>query len=69
MVILFCPFSSIVANYIYAENNLFFLRLNDPKAIWCSRSAPSQRSSAAPSIPPLMWQLADIIIACMAVAD
>ncbi len=35
---LFClPSSSIVANYIYAENNLFFLRLNNPKAIWCLR--------------------------------
>ncbi len=35
LVVILFAFSSIVANYIYAENNLFFLRLNNPKAIWC----------------------------------
>ncbi|STJ56914.1 putative transport protein [Escherichia coli] len=37
LVVILFAFSSIVANYIYAENNLFFLRLNNPKAIWCLR--------------------------------
>ncbi|MGQ7790364.1 alanine:cation symporter family protein [Shigella flexneri] len=48
LVVILFAFSSIVANYIYAENNLFFLRLNNPKAIWFCGSAPSQQSSAAP---------------------
>lgn len=36
VVILFV-FSFIVVNYIYVENNFFFLRLNNFKAIWCLR--------------------------------
>ncbi|SPX12259.1 putative transport protein [Escherichia coli] len=48
LVVILFAFSSIVANYIYAENNLFFLRLNNPKRSGVCGSAPSQRSSAAP---------------------
>lgn len=48
LVVILFAFSSIVANYIYAENNLFFLRLNNLKRSGVCESAPSQRSSAAP---------------------
>lgn len=34
VVILFV-FSFIVVNYIYVENNFFFLCLNNFKVIWC----------------------------------
>ncbi len=45
------------------------LRPNTPKSGVCG-SAPSQRSSAAPLLSlPLMWQLADIIMACMAITN
>lgn len=69
MVILFA-FSSIVANYIYAENNLFFLRLNNPKAIWCLRICTFATVIGGTLLSlPLMWQLADIIMACMAITN
>ena len=63
-------FSSIVANYIYAENNLFFLRLNNPKAIWCLRICTFATVIGGTLLSlPLMWQLADIIMACMAITN
>uniref|UniRef100_UPI001593D453 alanine:cation symporter family protein n=1 Tax=Escherichia coli TaxID=562 RepID=UPI001593D453 len=53
-------FSSIVANYIYAENNLFFLRLNTPKAIWCLRICSFATVIGGTLLRhPLMWQRAD----------
>lgn len=48
LVVILFAFSSIVANYIYAENNLFFLRLNNPKAIWCLRICTFATVIAAP---------------------
>ncbi|VTN13868.1 Na+/alanine symporter [Raoultella terrigena] len=37
VIVLLFAFSSIVANYIYAENNLIFLRFNSPRCIWTLR--------------------------------
>ncbi|HGX3224790.1 TPA: alanine/glycine:cation symporter family protein, partial [Klebsiella pneumoniae] len=34
LIVLLFAFSSIVANYVYAENNLVFLRLDKPRYIW-----------------------------------
>ncbi len=55
---------------IYAENNLFFLRLNNPKAIWCLRICTFATVIGGTLLSfPLMWQLADIIMACMAITN
>lgn len=70
LVVILFAFSSIVANYIYAENNLFFLRLNPPKAIWCLRICTFATVIGGTLLSlPLMWQLADIIMACMAITN
>ncbi|WP_163596213.1 alanine:cation symporter family protein, partial [Klebsiella pneumoniae] len=36
-IVLLFAFSSIVANYIYAENNLIFLRMDSLRNIWLLR--------------------------------
>ncbi|WP_254505501.1 alanine:cation symporter family protein, partial [Salmonella enterica] len=67
IVILFAV-SSIVANYIYADNNLFFLRLHNAKSIWLLRLATIGLVIAVTLISfPLIWQLADMIRAGMAI--
>ncbi|EJM2216931.1 TPA: sodium:alanine symporter family protein [Escherichia fergusonii] len=69
IVILFA-FSSIVANYIYAENNLYFLHLDNPTAIWGLRIATCCTVILGTVMSfPLMWQLTDIIMACMAITN
>ncbi|XNM50745.1 amino acid carrier protein [Escherichia coli] len=48
----------------------FFLRLNNPKAIWCLRICTFATVIGGTSRGfPLMWQLADIIMACMAITN
>lgn len=69
IVILFA-FSSIVVNYIYAENNLYFLNLDNKRAIWILRIATCSTVVAGTLLSfPLLWQLADIIMACMAITN
>ncbi|HCL4693990.1 TPA: sodium:alanine symporter family protein [Salmonella enterica] len=70
LIVILFAFSSIVANYIYAENNLFFLRLHNAKAIWLLRLATLGMVIAGTLISfPLIWQLADMIMACMAITN
>ena len=69
IVILFA-FSSIVANYIYAENNLVFLKLDNMRIIWLLRIATISTIIGGTFVSfPLVWQLADIIMACMAITN
>ncbi|CEJ63430.1 MULTISPECIES: sodium:alanine symporter family protein [Citrobacter] len=69
IVILFA-FSSIVANYIYAENNLVFLKLDNMRVIWLLRIATVSTVIGGTLVSfPLVWQLADIIMACMAITN
>ena len=69
IVILFA-FSSIVVNYIYAENNLYFLNLDNKRVIWILRVATCSTVVAGTLLSfPLLWQLADIIMACMAITN
>ena len=69
IVILFA-FSSIVANYIYAENNLVFLKLDNMLVIWLLRIATISTIIGGTFVSfPLVWQLADIIMACMAITN
>ncbi|GAL46631.1 alanine/glycine:cation symporter family protein [Citrobacter werkmanii] len=69
IVILFA-FSSIVANYIYAENNLVFLKLDNIRVIWLLRIATVSTVVGGTLLSfPQLWQLADIIMACMAITN
>ncbi|MBY7554873.1 alanine:cation symporter family protein, partial [Escherichia coli] len=45
-------------------------RLNNPKAIWCLRICTFATVIGGTLLSlPLMWQLADIIMACMAITN
>ncbi|HHE5700000.1 TPA: alanine/glycine:cation symporter family protein [Citrobacter amalonaticus] len=69
IVILFA-FSSIVVNYIYAENNLYFLNLDNKRTIWMLRIVTCLTVVAGTLLSfPLLWQLADVIMACMAITN
>ncbi|WP_410700102.1 alanine/glycine:cation symporter family protein [Citrobacter farmeri] len=69
IVILFA-FSSIVVNYIYAENNLYFLNLDNKRTIWILRIATCSTVVVGTLLSfPLLWQLVDIIMACMAITN
>ncbi|MBB1198872.1 sodium:alanine symporter family protein [Enterobacteriaceae bacterium 89] len=69
-IVLLFAFSSIVVNYIYAENNLIYLKLNSKRNIWLLRiiTVVMLMSGAMLSLP-VVWQLADIIMALMAITN
>lgn len=70
IVVLLFAFSSIVANYIYAENNLIFLRINSPRHIWALRILTLVMVIAGTLVGlPVVWQLADTIMALMAITN
>ena len=70
LVVLFFAFSSIVANYIYAENNLIFLRLNGVRHIWALRIVTMVMVLTGTLVSmPMVWQLADTIMALMAITN
>lgn len=69
-IVLLFAFSSIVANYIYAENNLIFLRLGNTRNIWVLRLLTlSMVVTGAMVSLPVVWQMADIIMALMAITN
>lgn len=69
MVLLFA-FTSVVANYIYAENNLIYLRLNTLRNRWLLRACVLSMVMLGTLVSlPLIWQLADIIMALMAITN
>ncbi|WP_374257499.1 alanine/glycine:cation symporter family protein [Yokenella regensburgei] len=69
-IVLLFAFTSIVANYVYAENNLFFLRLHTPRNVWILRSVTLLMVIAGTMLTiPLVWQMADIIMALMAITN
>ncbi len=64
------PSGSMVVNYLYAENNLIFLKLNSrPHAqpVAPGHVADGHRGFSASM--PVVWQLADVIMALMAIAN
>ncbi|WP_213134592.1 alanine/glycine:cation symporter family protein [Citrobacter sp. FP75] len=70
LIVIMFAFSSIVANYIYAENNLVFLHLDNIRVIWLLRIVTVGTVIAGTLASfPLVWQLADIIMACMAITN
>ena len=70
LILILFAFSSIVVNYLYAENNLIFLKLDSRAAIGTLRLAVILMIIAGSLLSmPLVWQLADIIMALMAITN
>ena len=69
-IVLLFAFSSIVVNYIYAENNLIYLKLNSPRNVWILRIVTLLMVMMGTLLSlPVVWQLADIIMALMAITN
>lgn len=69
-IVLLFAFSSIVANYIYAENNLIFLRMDSLRNIWLLRLLTLCMVATGAMVSlPVVWQMADIIMALMAITN
>ncbi|MCU6427384.1 sodium:alanine symporter family protein [Enterobacter sichuanensis] len=70
LILLLFAFSSVVVNYLYAENNLIFLKLDSRAAIGTLRLGVILMVVAGSLLSmPLVWQLADIIMALMAITN
>ncbi|HCR2013816.1 TPA: sodium:alanine symporter family protein [Enterobacter asburiae] len=70
LVLVLFAFSSIVVNYLYAENNLIFLKLDSRTTIGALQLAVILMIIAGSFLSmPLVWQLADIIMALMAITN
>lgn len=70
LIVVLFAFSSIVANYIYAENNLIFLQLDNIRNVWILRITTVCMVVLGTLLSlPVVWQLADIIMACMAITN
>lgn len=62
--------TSIVANYLYAKNNLVFLRLHNRVTVWILRVVTLLMVLAGSLLSmPIIWQLADVIMALMAITN
>lgn len=70
IVMILFAFTSIVANYVYAENNLIFLRWHKPWTVWLLRAATLLMVIMGSQISlPVVWQMADVIMALMAIIN
>ncbi|POP41371.1 sodium:alanine symporter family protein [Superficieibacter electus] len=70
IVVVLFAFTSIVGNYLYAENNLIFLRLNTRWPRWTLRAATALMVVAGSLLSfPVVWQLANIVMALMAITN
>nr|WP_279116979.1 sodium:alanine symporter family protein [Enterobacter soli] len=70
IIVTLFAFSSIVVNYLYAENNLIFLRRDSRGTLWLLRIGVVLMVMAGSLLSlPLVWQLADVIMALMAITN
>ena len=70
LIVLLFAFTSIVANYAYAENNLVFLRMDTRRNIWLLRMGVMAMIVLGAVINlTLVWHLADISMALMAITN
>jgi amino acid carrier protein len=70
VILMLFAFSSIVANYIYAENNLIYLKLNSRRNVWILRAVTLSMVMAGAILNlAVVWQLADIVMALMAITN
>lgn len=69
-IVLLFAFSSIIVNYVYAENNLVYLKKFSPKHIRLLRAGTLLMIVAGTQLSlPLVWQMADIFMALMALTN
>lgn len=69
-IVFLFAFTSMVANYAYAENNLLFLKKNSPSSLVLFRSLALVMVMFGTLSPlPLVWQLADFAMAFMAITN
>lgn len=69
-IVLLFAYSSIIVNYIYAENNLVFLHKYTTKHIRLLRACAVLMVMAGTQLSlPLVWQMADIVMALMALTN
>lgn len=70
LILLLFAFSSIVVNYLYAENNLIFLKVDSRRMITLLRLGVILMVLASSLLSmPLVWQLADVFMALMAITN
>ncbi|SQJ29567.1 Na+/alanine symporter [Serratia rubidaea] len=70
LAIFFFAFTSIIANYAYAENNLIFLEHNHPARLAIFRCvALGMVMFGALAELPLVWKMADTAMALMAITN
>ena len=70
LILLLFAFSSIVVNYLYAENNLIFLKVDSRRMITLLRLVVILMVLAGSLLSmPLVWQLADVFMALMAITN
>ena len=70
LIVMLFAFSSIVVNYIYAENNLIFLKLDSRSTRNGLRACVIAMVMTGSLLHmPLIWQLADVIMALMAITN
>lgn len=70
VVVFLFAFTSIIANYAYAENNLVFLRLDSRRNVWLLRASVVVMMLLGSVISvSLIWHLADITMALMALTN
>ncbi|EMM0837211.1 sodium:alanine symporter family protein [Enterobacter ludwigii] len=70
LILLLFAFSSIVVNYLYAENNLLFLKVDSRRMITLLRLGVILMVLAGSLLSmPLVWQLADVFMALMAITN
>lgn len=69
-IVFLFAFTSIIANYAYAENNLVFLRIDSPRNIWLLRVSLLIMVMLGSVVSlTFVWQLADISMALMAITN
>jgi len=70
LIVSLFAFSSIVVNYVYAENNLIFLKLDSRNMLRLLRLGVILMVMVGSLLSmPLVWQLADVIMALMAITN
>ena len=70
LIVILFAFSSIVVNYIYAENNLIFIHPSARKSRWLLRVCVVMMVVIGSLLSlPLVWQLTDVIMALMAITN
>ncbi|MDE9590776.1 alanine:cation symporter family protein, partial [Xenorhabdus bovienii] len=70
IAIFFFAFTSIIANYAYAESNMIFLERNHTAGLFILRLASlGMVMFGTLADVPLVWNMANVSMACMAIVN